>query len=258
MRQASFCCKLMTQTALCFLGYFRLSLTLSFSPHPLLIPLFTPLVILPFNLMRLCKHPFLINLAALPLMFCGLTALAADKPGSAAEKQAPLSQNAPAAAAAKENAMNKDELRSKLSPLQYDVTCNAATEPAFRNAYWDNHAQGLYVDVIDGEPLFASNHKFDSGTGWPSFFQPVNKGSIIEKEDRTHGMIRVEVISAKSGAHLGHLFPDGPRPTGMRYCINSASLRFIPVADLEKAGYGKLQPLFQEAAPVKEGAAAKK
>jgi peptide-methionine (R)-S-oxide reductase/peptide methionine sulfoxide reductase msrA/msrB len=102
------------------------------------------------------------------------------------------------------------------------------------------------VDVIDGEPLFASNHKFDSGSGWPSFFQPVSKGSIIEKEDRTHNMIRVEVISKKSGAHLGHLFPDGPRPTGMRYCINSASLRFIPVANLEKEGYGKLLPLFQD------------
>ena len=208
--------------------------------------------------MRLSKRPSLINLAAVPLVFCGLTVLAVDKPSPAADKQTSVSQNAPTAAAAKDNAMNKDELRSKLSPLQYDVTCNAATEPAFRNAYWDNHAQGLYVDIIDGEPLFASNHKFDSGTGWPSFFQPVNKGSIIEKEDRTHGMIRVEVISAKSGAHLGHLFPDGPRPTGMRYCINSASLRFIPVADLEKAGYGKLQPLFQEAATSKEGAAAKK
>lgn len=207
--------------------------------------------------MRSCKRPLLINLAALPLLLCGLTVLAVDKPSPAADKQTPVAQNAPAAAK-KENAMNKDELRSKLSPLQYDVTCNAATEPAFRNAYWDNHALGLYVDVIDGEPLFASNHKFDSGTGWPSFFQPVSKGSIIEKEDRTHGMIRVEVISAKSGAHLGHLFPDGPRPTGMRYCINSASLRFIPVADLEKAGYGKLQPLFQEAATSKEGAAAKK
>lgn len=166
-------------------------------------------------------------------------AAAADTPGSSSKKGTETSSN---------NAVNKDELRKKLSPLQYDVTCNAATEPPFRNAYWNNHAAGLYVDVIDGEPLFASNHKFDSGSGWPSFFQPVSKGSIIEKEDRTHNMIRVEVISKKSGAHLGHLFPDGPRPTGMRYCINSASLRFIPVADLEKEGYGSLRPLFQEAA----------
>lgn len=167
---------------------------------------------------------------------------AADKP--AVDKPAPTIVATPT----NPNPVNKDELRSKLTPLQYDVTCNAATEPPFRNAYWDNHAEGLYIDVTDGEPLFASNHKFDSGTGWPSFFQPVRKESVIEKEDRSHGMIRVEVISAKSGAHLGHLFPDGPRPTGMRYCINSASLRFIPVADLEKEGYGKLRSLFQTTA----------
>lgn len=141
--------------------------------------------------------------------------------------------------------VNKDDLKKKLSPMQFEVTCNAATEPPFRNAYWDNHAPGLYVDVIDGEPLFASNHKFDSGSGWPSFFQPVEKTALIEKEDKSHGMVRVEVISKKSGAHLGHLFPDGPRPTGMRYCINSASLRFIAVNDLEKEGYGKFKSLFE-------------
>ena len=160
----------------------------------------------------------------------------------------PLLQAAdkPAAPANPETAVNKDDLRKKLTPLQFEVTCNAATEPPFRNAYWNNPAAGLYVDVIDGEPLFASNHKFDSGSGWPSFFKPVAKTAIIEKEDRTHGMVRIEVISAKTGAHLGHLFPDGPRPSGMRYCINSASLKFIPLADLEKAGYGKLLPLFEE------------
>ena len=144
--------------------------------------------------------------------------------------------------------VNKEDLKKKLSPLQFEVTCNAATEPPFRNAYWDNHAPGLYVDVIDGEPLFASNHKFDSGSGWPSFFQPVEKTALVEKQDKSHGMVRVEVISKKSGAHLGHLFPDGPRPTGMRYCINSASLRFIPVNELEKEGYGKFKKLFEETA----------
>ncbi len=185
----------------------------------------------------------------LPLALCLLVppvTRAADKPAAPAEKSQP---------AATDKSVNKEELRKKLSQLQYEVTCNAATEPPFRNAYWDNHAAGLYVDVIDGEPLFASNHKFESGSGWPSFFQPVNKASIIEKEDRTHNMVRIEVISAKSGAHLGHLFPDGPRPTGMRYCINSASLRFIPVADLEKEGYGKLAPLFKQSAdtPVEAG-----
>jgi peptide-methionine (R)-S-oxide reductase len=143
--------------------------------------------------------------------------------------------------------VNKEDLKKRLSPLQFEVTCNAATEPPFRNAYWDNHAPGLYVDVIDGEPLFASNHKFDSGSGWPSFFQPVEKSALVEKQDKSHGMVRIEVISKKSGAHLGHLFPDGPRPTGMRYCINSASLRFIPVNELEKEGYGKFKKLFEEA-----------
>ena len=175
---------------------------------------------------------------------CGV--LCCIRPSVAAEP-APAKPPTPTAATP-DKTVNKEDLRKKLSALQYEVTCNAATEPPFRNAYWDNHALGLYVDVIDGEALFASNHKFDSGSGWPSFFQPVTKGAIKEKEDRTHGMVRVEVVSTKSGAHLGHLFPDGPRPTGMRYCINSASLRFIPVVDLEKEGYGRFAPLFKESA----------
>lgn len=182
--------------------------------------------------------------------FCSLAAfscaaLAADpKPDQAKESAS--------ADATPDKKVNKEDLKKKLTQLQYEVTCNAATEPPFRNAYWNNHAAGLYVDVIDGEALFASNHKFDSGSGWPSFFQPVNKAAIKEKEDRSHNMVRVEVISSKSGAHLGHLFPDGPRPTGMRYCINSASLRFIPVAELEKEGYGKYASLFAESAPAEK------
>lgn len=188
-----------------------------------------------------------LKMPRLSAVLCALAAISSPAGAADPKPDAAKASNAAAAATPDKN-VNKEELRKKLSPLQYDVTCNAATEPPFRNAYWDNHAPGLYVDVIDGEALFASNHKFDSGSGWPSFFQPVNKAAIKEKEDRSHNMIRVEVISTKSGAHLGHLFPDGPRPTGMRYCINSASLRFIPVADLEKEGYGKYASLFTETA----------
>jgi methionine-R-sulfoxide reductase len=184
----------------------------------------------------------LLALAALPLGF--EHRICAAEPSNPAAKQ---SATNPPSETKNSKSVNKDELKKKLSPMQFEVTCNAATEPPFRNAYWDNHAPGLYVDVIDGEALFASNHKFDSGSGWPSFFQPVEKSALIEKEDKSHGMVRVEVISKKSGAHLGHLFPDGPRPTGMRYCINSASLRFIAVSDLDKEGYGRFKSLFEGA-----------
>ena len=150
--------------------------------------------------------------------------------------------------------MNKEELRNKLTPQQYKVACEGGTEPPFHNAYWDNHEPGIYVDVISGEPLFASTQKFDSGTGWPSFFATLKKDAIVEKKDSSFGMVRTEVRSAKSDAHLGHLFDDGPQPTGMRYCINSASLRFIPVAKLKEQGYGEYLSLFEKKAeePAKE------
>jgi peptide methionine sulfoxide reductase msrA/msrB len=133
-------------------------------------------------------------------------------------------------------------LRKQLTPIQYVVTQQSGTEAPFHNAYWDNHAAGIYVDVVTGEPLFSSLHKFDSGTGWPSFYKPL--GDVVEKRDTTHGMTRVEVRSKLGDSHLGHVFEDGPKPTGLRYCINSASLRFIPVNELEAQGYGDYKAQF--------------
>lgn len=136
------------------------------------------------------------------------------------------------------------ELRQKLSPLEYEVTQNDATEPPFNNRYWDNHDDGLYVDVASGEPLFSSRDKFDSGTGWPSFSRPLDEQAIASHSDMSYGMRRVEVRSKVGDSHLGHVFEDGPRPSGLRYCINSASLRFIPVNKLAESGYGDYLPLF--------------
>ncbi len=141
-----------------------------------------------------------------------------------------------------------DELRRHLTPDQYQVTQCSDTEAPFQNAFWNNKRPGIYVDVVSGEPLFCSLDKFDSGTGWPSFLRPMGDAKLVFKIDRTLTRERTEVRSGKADSHLGHVFDDGPQPTGKRYCINSAALRFIPVEEMESAGYGKFLSLFSSAA----------
>ena len=139
---------------------------------------------------------------------------------------------------------DREERKKKLTPLQYQVTQEHGTEPPFQNEFWDNKREGIYVDVVSGEPLFSSKDKFDSGSGWPSFTRPLEKENIAEKIDRSHFMVRTEIRSRRGDSHLGHVFPDGPKPTGLRYCMNSAALRFIPKEDLEKEGYGEYKKIF--------------
>lgn len=179
-------------------------------------------------------------LASLVLATAAYFATGADK----AEQKAATSITAKPQDLSK---MSKEELRKQLTPLQYHVACESGTEPPFRNEYWNNHADGIYVDVISGEPLFASVHKFESGTGWPSFWQPIKKEAIKEKVDASIGAVRTEIRSGKSDAHLGHVFEDGPKPTGLRYCMNSASMRFVAKEKMQELGYGEYLSLFDKA-----------
>src|SRR5512138_770936 len=189
--------------------------------------------------------------AAAIAMFLGSTATAANAQSGARTAAQPAAANTGKIGARWMTDFKKPsdgDLKKQLTPLQYQVTQHEATERPFQNEFWNNHEAGIYVDVVSGEPLFSSLDKYDSGTGWPSFTKPLEPANVKTKTDRSLFMERTEVRSARADSHLGHLFDDGPQPTGQRYCMNSASMRFIPVSKLEAEGYGQYLPLFGKAA----------